>query len=52
MNTILDALVGTGLKPMVWNAGTYQPQIANEGIPIIFIGGSISTLLAIDYLII
>lgn len=52
MGTISDTLLGTGLKPLVWENGDYHIQQDNEGTPLVFVNGELSTLPDEDYLVI
>lgn len=49
---ITDALVGTGLKPLVLVNGVIQQRVASEGIPIVYDGNKMRTMSGTETLII
>ena len=49
---ISDDLIGTGMKPLVFISGNIRPRVTDEGIPIIWLNDTLTTLPIEDYLII
>lgn len=46
LKEILDAQVGTGLKPIVLVGGGLQERVASEGTPVVVVNGKLKTLAA------
>lgn len=38
---VTDAMLGTGLKPVVLNSGVLQERAASEGTPMVLVGGAL-----------